>query len=630
MEVVFYAKDGDNYYIGQLHEIQLSNNTTMNVTLQQAAGIPTWNAFLQTNLPKVSLVFLRVDRVCQGTFFEAKVAYPDGNTTIWMIERDKTTAQCGVILPYVLPLPVGSSITGSIVSLKSPPFTTSISSAEIASGSVEVSMPLFDVRDPDTNSLITDATVLFLKHVSYCNIPEPNMTACKIAEMRAKDFAPLRVIMAGKLNIRIVLGSGHIVEFIGVDLINSGPLKADIDVDPETYVNRSTSTIEKIWKIGSFAPDMYEYVLIGIPYDTTVEESQPVNMSIPVLYDDNWNIIWNGTGPVPSYYSDFDPNFFISGVLCSDTDANLTETSCYRDKASNMVWIKIPHFSGIGPELSGTLDSTAPTISDLSPSDGHSTTNTRPTFSFKVTDNDPQNTCHLYIDGSLAATATVDTNTTSSITPSSSLPAGSHTWCILCEDGVLNQGQSQDRTIGITSEITSPPSGGDSGAGGGGFIVVSPTPYPPIDLDGSLDLMVGYKVEFTYSGSTHSLEIEKIYENKVKIVIKSEPTIIEIAEGETKEVDIDGDSINDIAVTVEQIYNATTARVTISLVLEEVEITPEEVDVAPEKEKVEEKVEEKIPVKAEPEDTYLPVSVAVVVAIVGAGIVLFVLRKKFH
>ena len=79
-----------------------------------------------------------------------------------MIERDKTTAQCGVILPYVLPLPIGSSITGSIISLKSPPFTTSISSAKIANGSVVVTMPLFDVRDPDTNSLITNATVYVL------------------------------------------------------------------------------------------------------------------------------------------------------------------------------------------------------------------------------------------------------------------------------------------------------------------------------------------------------------------------------------------------------------------------------------------------------------------------------------
>jgi len=351
-----------------------------------------------------------------------------------MIERDKTTAQCGDILPYVLPLPIGSSITGGIISLKSPPFTTSISSAEIANGSVVVTMPLFDVRDPDTNSLITDVTVLFLKYVSYCDIPEPNMTACKIAEMGAEDFAPLRVIMAGKVDIRIVLGSGHIVEFVGVDLINSGPLKADIDIDPETYVNRSTSTIEKIWKIGSFAPDMYEYILIGIPYDITVEESQPVNMSIPVLYDNNWNIIWNGTGPVPIDYSDFDSNFFTSGVQCSDTDANLTETSCYRDKANNMVWMKIPHFSGIGPELSGTLDSTAPTISDLSPSDGYSTTNTKPTFTFKVTDNDPQNTCYLYVDSLLVATVTVTTNTSSSIAPSIPLSVEPHTWYLLCED----------------------------------------------------------------------------------------------------------------------------------------------------------------------------------------------------
>jgi len=80
--------------------------------------------------------------------------------------------------------------------------------------------------------------------------------------------------------------------------------------------------------------------------------------------------------------------------------------------------------------------------------------------------------------------------------------------------------------------------------------------------------MLGYKVEFTYSGSTYSLKIEKIYENEVTIVIKSEPAIIEIAEGETKEVDIDGDSSNDIAVMVEQIYNATMARIKISLIPE--------------------------------------------------------------
>jgi len=45
--------------------------------------------------------------------------------------------------------------------------------------------------------------------------------------------------------------------------------------------------------------------------------------------------------------------------------------------------------------------------------------------------------------------------------------------------------------------------------------------------------------------------------------------------------------------------------------------------------KLKKKVEEKIPVKAKLEDAYLLVLVAVFV-VVGVGIVLFILRKKFY
>ena len=77
----------------------------------------------------------------------------------------------------------------------------------------------------------------------------------------------------------------------------------------------------------------------------------------------------NGTNPGSSLssYADYSSSWF-SGMSCSQTDQT---SDCYIDTTEGMVWIKIPHFSGVGPKISGSTPTT-PASTSADSGSGHS------------------------------------------------------------------------------------------------------------------------------------------------------------------------------------------------------------------------------------------------------------------
>ena len=173
----------------------------------------------------------------------------------------------------------------------------------------------------------------------------------------------------GRLSFRMGLpATGIEVHYVNVDLLASGPPAALFD----DTANESTSgNFESSVRFGSNGPTIYDYVLISIPYtegsssQAGLNESEPINVSRTIFYDDDWNVIWNtsvnGTSGANlagnfSHYEQFQSQWeTLMGVTnCTETVSEFNATRpCFVNKSENKVWVRLPHFSGGLDEANG-------------------------------------------------------------------------------------------------------------------------------------------------------------------------------------------------------------------------------------------------------------------------------------
>jgi PGF-pre-PGF domain-containing protein len=168
-------------------------------------------------------------------------------------------------------------------------------------------------------------------------------------------------------------------------MLASGPPDGLFD---DSATTSTSGDFESIMRFGSQGPTIYDYVLISIPYTqgssstTGLNESATVNVSIPNLYDSDWNVIWNtannGTDGSnlagnQSHYSTYSSQWqTLMGNNTCYTDATSINSThpCYIDKTNNRIWIRLPHFSGTGPKIAGSLITATPSSSSSSSGGG--------------------------------------------------------------------------------------------------------------------------------------------------------------------------------------------------------------------------------------------------------------------
>ncbi|MCD6557616.1 MAG: PGF-pre-PGF domain-containing protein [Candidatus Aenigmarchaeota archaeon] len=229
-----------------------------------------------------------------------------------------------------------------------------------------------------------DLRIGLYKYSDECNVPYPP-DSCILGGSEktfGDDFNPLSVIMGGgKINFRMRKASNNItVQFNNVDMLASGP--PDALFDSSSNATQGQSAIAEAWRFGSRGPEIYDNVLLGVPYNNeSYNDNWEFTVTIDKFYDASWNVIWergvNTTGQLSGTdYADFNEgdyaNYLGSGVVCSKTDVNMTSHICYVDTSRHMVWMKIPHFSGINPVVNGTALSNGETCSaDADCASGH-------------------------------------------------------------------------------------------------------------------------------------------------------------------------------------------------------------------------------------------------------------------
>lgn len=219
-----------------------------------------------------------------------------------------------------------------------------------------------------------------------CDIPNPP-SKCNFADStNLNDFTPLKYIVGGG-DVSFRMGTGGVlVHYVKTDMLASGP--PDALFEENTGV--TSSSFDSALKFGSSGPSTYDYVLISMPYSESagsgLDDSKQVNLSIPVLYDDDWNVIWNASlngtngSELAANFSHYNAHqneweallgnsTCISGTLNASTELNISNP-CYINTSSNRIWIRLPHFSGTSPSISGSTTAAAASSSSSSSGGG--------------------------------------------------------------------------------------------------------------------------------------------------------------------------------------------------------------------------------------------------------------------
>jgi len=349
-----------------------ANKTAIKIMIVNSTGLPLTNVeglhleFL-ANIPGAGKLTYMIDEPANATFYRALP-----NNTIWAKVR---------LFPHNGPpteYPIDLSASQANITL--PDESEGFGLKKInESGMPEEIMNLSELP----------FEISFLRADSTCMAQVLNpSSSCVLTTMTNENFNPMRALVAGKVNMQMRLTSSNVkLIFVNFDMFSAKPPTNTIFSEQADNPNSA----EQIWRFGSFVPaDIYDYVLIGVPYsDSVINESADIHVNIPYLYNENWQVEWNlsvnTTDQLPYHYTEFaDQNRsynstgyvdFLStaGVLCNKTNSNMSEVYCHVNTTANMIWIKLPHFSGVAPRIVGQAISTT-TGTTTQPSAGSSDT----------------------------------------------------------------------------------------------------------------------------------------------------------------------------------------------------------------------------------------------------------------
>ncbi|MBS3089243.1 hypothetical protein J4402_05755 [Candidatus Pacearchaeota archaeon] len=247
-----------------------------------------------------------------------------------------------------------------------------------------ITMTLFNPGDIGDALSAAQVTVAIYKSNSSCDVPNPPSSCILTASAGMDEFNPLSAIIAGgKISFR--MGSGSLqVHYVNVDMLASGPPDAAFEND--AGASESSSSFSNAVKFGSGGPTIYDYVLVSTPYSETagsgLNDSQTVSMSLTTFYGEDSNGDMNWTSPIwistngtnasalagnHSHYSARQTEWqsLMDSSTCATTTTGtsaINSTSpCAIDTANNKIWIRLPHFSGTAPAVSGSIIASATT-----------------------------------------------------------------------------------------------------------------------------------------------------------------------------------------------------------------------------------------------------------------------------
>ncbi len=522
---------GSDYY-GAFKEIKLTYNgvaytngtlitSDYNISLEKFAG-SDYNITTNGGDPSSQnltlgafniTVLFNGSAIQQQTHLEVEIDYDDYNMTNFTFMADISSSDNGLLRVPLLNMTGVDRI--NIYSQAASPTKKKLNVTQVNQGTENISLrENMDMKTPGGEEMDKDLFIDMIKNSSDCNVPNYNQSDCSffggIESKEGGGFDPFKVVMSGaSMSFVMKNEDGVTVIYTGVDMMASGPPDAVFDEDADD--KEGSSSFEEVWRFGSTGPEIYDYVIIGVPYtegstsQTGFNESSDFNLTIPCLYGEDFDVpVWNGSSNgfnvtlinTSDDLKDFRDylntgyEFYINsskGVTCNVTDSNLSSGLCYKDTTNNMIWFKIKHFSGLGPSVSGDIITAEE--EEQPPSGG----------------------------GGGGGGGTPVQNTTN----------------------VTNQTQ-------LNVSI--------------GNMTLNDTLKPGKDLLKHGKFGKGEIKNFLFRGENHSIKVIEIIETSpgmysITIEIKSEPITLTLNLGETRNVDMNQDGVYDISVTFEKMEN---------------------------------------------------------------------------
>jgi len=378
------GKNGSNYY-GAYRNVSISSSTGhtrgVNITMYKMLGDNLDNVSLQSstgnsnvNISTKKQTFTLVNATSNasltmqsGAHVETTVDYSayNGMEFTFMAEVAQNANNFALPLLNVSGIKEINFFSQSFA----PKSISERTSAQIVLNS-NISLNIFNPQALDGTSGSSISIALYMSN-SSCDLPGSESSCAIGSSSNMANFNPLSaVIGGGKLSFRMGLG-GVLVHYVNVDLLASGPPDALFE-DNNDITERTSGGFGKAMKFGGQGPKIYDYVLISMPYTegnsstTGLNESATVNLSIPIFYDENWNIIWNSSvnGSAPNFaanYSHYSTKvaqweYLVNGTACTTNVSVLNITNpCYIDTTNDKIWIRLPHFSGTGTSMTGSV-----------------------------------------------------------------------------------------------------------------------------------------------------------------------------------------------------------------------------------------------------------------------------------
>src|SRR3989338_2560113 len=384
--------------LAAFQNLTTNDNLEVNVTLYKLAGnfynTNTSGVSVNTSLMKVNIINSTGGLVTTNVNVNLKVRNrAAGIGTVYYIV-DSQSISNGTF--YVPVLNNSNYAKVMVFSQNGPPRETSmnLSASEInitvRSMGMEKGFRKFqDNGTLDTvNTTSTPIQMRFLQTTPECSIPDAP-SSCEITNMSAGNFNPLKALLAGKVNMEIKITSTNVsLIFHDYDMMSAKqpPMESILEENASARTNEAGTSVQETWNFGSFAPaDSYTNVTIIIPYSdsssasTYLNDSAAANLSIPLLYDENSNLLYNSSrGDVPANLTeDFLEynNSFYRALINSTNGINVSKEDissvAFMNTSANYLALKVPHFSTIGAVVSGSaLATTSSSTTSTSTSSG--------------------------------------------------------------------------------------------------------------------------------------------------------------------------------------------------------------------------------------------------------------------
>ncbi|MFH1787058.1 MAG: hypothetical protein ABH829_05420 [archaeon] len=481
LEASAYNATTNTWYVGYKQIVTSTGPQIADFTLYPALGRASVasNAFNDLNKSIMNFTFHDSGNANRSTDragdMKLTVSYPDGTSIDWMLFSDS-----GSVLQ--MPIPLYANITYNAFSPSYAPRKGTLNYTDLlgynSTGNIPIYFKSFDMKPPDGGSFVNTPFMYFFKYEAACNAPVvsslQDLTAhpCYLnGPFPAIGFFPDMAATVEKVNLIMITPTSPPIMnmYVGVELVETGP--PDIEYFESAIDTITTgANIENIWKFGSKAPAIYDYSLVGVPVNMSQLNARAgFTSKIPMLYDDNWNMVWNGSLPanenatnIPSDFSDYPKDFFnASSPMACTASYTPGTTYCYYNESVQMVWWRFEHFTGVAPGYTGSAGD-SPNVTLNTPLNLTYTSNPAVLFNFTAWDPDiapadQENlTCYLWMSTnicddvySIAAPPNVTQNNTatSMYRTITSMYDGCYEWYVNCTDGFGNAGWPASRRL---------------------------------------------------------------------------------------------------------------------------------------------------------------------------------------